>query len=616
MLSNTTNDTAKSDALTQYIIAITNYTTTTNSTQPLNITVIDAIVSSLNLTYYQTTSSESILIVTRPTNCDNQTVIGALFRDDRSSGIIDSENKNTLDGDDSLLAAGYVDFIKICSNVSRFNILIINNPTVYRNASILSSEQLVSSLIMAKVNYGGTSDIEVAIQLYFQDNVNKEPRDSSEYVCGYFDDTTNKWNSTGCSLPKYDEGLHRYQCECNHFSSFGLIWRPSETPDPNPPELYAEDKASIAFQIFSILCIIGIGIYGVVNMVKNPKTAIQPMHMLPLLSYAFVALLFILYISLTLSVYNRFKNEAVNSQSSNSQNKLNPRADPNNSNNNPSILYCTSNEERLMFAVYFFIIFMLCTKTSIGYDNYRRYVYLCPPPSFRLLIGLLVASLGFSLIFVLVAVGVNSQTENGITQANAKKICWFTKSYMYAFLITPVCILLGINLYILFRVCQYNLRHEKELHEKHKDEGFKTVCRHRRQCAWILIGCTITQGLGWIFGVLIVIATAADNAIAGTVFSWFFIIINGSEGVFAILLYYLISKKSILLDRLHDKNDRDTIDYYTDGGRFIDMNEMRDNDDRDMVPLDAVASDSPRSSVHDLRDVTLSFRVSRTNLDT
>lgn len=557
----------------------------------LPIDTLDRILSNLSLTNYISNSTDSILVGTRPTTCDSQTVIGASFTVDIGSNIIEVENVvNVIAGD--LSAAAYVNFTAHCRNVSRFNMLIINNPTVYETPSGSTDQKLVSSIIMAKVNTVESINVPLTIHLYFQDLRNNGTPDVDNYICAFYDKNISAWNSAGCSPSTYNSTLNRFECQCSHLTSFGLIWRPKPAPDwSKPVTLDNQDKASIAFQSISILCIIGVIVHAGVASVKHATNKTQPKHLMPLFSAGLIMILFILYITLGSSVFNRFHRMNINSQTSGGQsrrsyleNGLTDRDQPSNSNPPPNIP-CTPSEEKLMFAVYFFILLMFCTKTSIGYDNYRRYVQLCPPPSYRLLLGMLFVFFAFSIIWLGAALGTNSKSGSSITQANNQKLCWFTTNYFHIFLTTPICILLAANALLCTLVVIYNARHSCA----HNDDVLVSVCAIRKRTMYIILVSAGSQGFGWIFGPLISIVSEDAAVVVG----WLFIIINGLEGVWILILYFIIEKNRlnwVKYDILLDRQQVNTDDY----GNFIDAVTLDGLEN--LHPLNRVTSDSPRDS--------------------
>jgi hypothetical protein len=100
----------------------------------------------------------------------------------------------------------------------------------------------------------------------------------------------------------------------------------------------------------------------------------------------------------------------------------------------------------------------------------------------------------------------------------------------------------------------------------------------------------VTQGLGWIFGPLMLVA----NPDAAEVLGWFFIIFNGLEGVWAILLYIVIVREGIN----DNERDRDFLHRHSRDNE-IELPEVQLDDirfDREPDQLCILRSDSPRNS--------------------
>ncbi len=84
---------------------------------------------------------------------------------------------------------------------------------------------------------------------------------------------------------------------------------------------------------------------------------------------------------------------------------------------------CSKITSVLMFFVYFFLIFMFCAKTNVGYFNYLRFVYLFLQPSYRTLVILLTISFFISIIWISFTSRFNSNTSFNITQLHESKLC-------------------------------------------------------------------------------------------------------------------------------------------------------------------------------------------------
>jgi hypothetical protein len=427
-------------------------------------------------------------------------------------------------------------------------------------------------MVFATMNRTLTDNLTMTIQLYFQVLNPSQPTGNQIYMCAFYDTNSLQWNSSGCGTPSFNSIFNRYECSCNHLTSFALIWLPQSSIINGSVVLDAQDKASIAFQIISILCFLGIVIHSVVVRIINPQESTQPRNLLPLISFGITMILFVFYIALGLTVYTRYS-------------QLNPsiQNSPNDS--------CLPNEHALMYIVYFFIIFMFCSKTSVGYYNYIYFVQLFPPPSVQRLFIAIGLSALIGVIWMAFAAGFDSNPSNAISHIAGGKLCWFTVSVINYFLTIPIVIFLVVNLILFILVAKHIISHAENAQtdpEKYK---------RRKQCVIVLLSSCVTQGLGWIFGPLIIVA----NPTAADALAWLFVIFNGLEGFWAILLYLIVRKEKM------DRNIRDRRENYLEF-EDIEMHKPQNpvDDERHEIrtqKLKSLRSDSPRNSFTDLAGV-------------
>jgi hypothetical protein len=534
------NDTQKADALTTYITAITNSNRTLNSSNSLTFGQIDEILANFNSSNYTVSTNDSIIVITQPKCNAEITIIGASFESVNGPTVIDNQNIGNVTNS-VVTSAGVVDFIGQCA-VNQFNLLIIDNPTIYRIADNSTNSTLVSSIIMATIGTTDSFGVNVTVELYFKDITRSEPNDNGKYLCAFYDTKSSRWNQSGCSAPLFNSQLNRYQCSCDHLTSFALIWLPMQPPPNGQPAQYdAQDKASIAFQVISIICFLGVIIHAITVRIMHPQDYTQIRHLLPIISCGITMILFIFYIALGLTVYTGRSQSPNNTQTSTPSAENSPekyiesefssRADLSSS----SYVPCTSTEHGLMFVVYFFIICMFCSKTSIGIDNYRRYVNVFNVPSYQMLSIAMGVSVLVSGMWLAFAAGFDSNPSNEITQVYLGKLCWFNPTVNHYFLTIPVCLFLAINLALFIPVVKHSWDHVNSADEK------RDYFIRRRRCMYVLLVSASTQGFGWLLGP--VISVASPNA--ANVLEWFFIIFNGLEGLWVVLIYLIVAREGL-----------------------------------------------------------------------
>jgi hypothetical protein len=173
---------------------------------------------------------------------------------------------------------------------------------------------------------------------------------------------------------------------------------------------------------------------------------------------------------------------------------------------------------------------MFCAKTSVGYFNYLRFIHLFPEPSFRKLFVLLIISFFISLAWTSFAAGFNSNASYNITQLQGNKLCWFTRDVIYYFVTIPVGIFLLLNFLTIIFFAKHIINHVRRATSPH--QSYERV----KGCVLVLLSSCVTQGIGWLFGPFITFI----NPTAANVLGWFFVIFNGLEGVWTILLYIII----------------------------------------------------------------------------
>ncbi len=474
-------------------------TTLPNVSNTLTPAEIDRLVDNLN--DIQTKNFSNFFFASQSTS---NGVIGFASNKNLSNEIV--QNTTKMKVTDSTISAAILVNDQSINNVSNVKAFILGEPIAYRTIDPSNKQDLVSSVIIGSVNRKYKESI-IDVTLYFQVLYKDQSHDDGRYLCVFLDTNTSSWNETGCSKPVYNETFDRYECTCNHLTTFALIWLPSDILQSR--NFTAQDIASLVFLSISILCFIAVIIHSSYTRLRNPLISLLPRDLLPLISSASTTILFIFYIALTMTVYTRILS------SSSSFEVSTP---------------CFTSASVLMFFVYFFLIFMFCAKTSIGYFNYLRFVRLFPEPSYKKLFSLLLISFFISIACTLLAVGLNSNPSFHITQLYGNKLCWFTRDVIYYFMAIPIGIFFLLNSITIILVAKCAIRHAR----------FATSRNHHhkrmKQCVLVLLSSCITQGIGWIFGPFITFVDPQTANILG----WIFIIFDGLEGLWTILLYIII----------------------------------------------------------------------------
>ncbi len=433
----------------------------------------------------------------------NVTVSGGGFIRGSGGEVISSANMNSVINSD-VTAAATVNNGSL-NGVASINMLIIDKPTMYENVDTSNdNKSLASSVIVASVKQSSSPSNAINISLYFKILPEYQPNVSASYLCSFYDTNNSQWSEYGCSVPQYNAVYDRYQCYCNHTTSFALIWLPASILATIGRSLRPADIASLVFQSVSIVCFLAIIIHAIAIRVINPLMRLQATDLLPLISCGSTTMLFIFYIALGMTVYTQTSSE--------------------------NETECFLSSSVLMFFVYFFLIFMFCAKTSVGYFNYLRFVYLFPQPSFRRLYILLIISFFLSIGWVSFAAGFNSNSSFHITELYPYQLCWFTREVIYYFLTIPVCIFILLNLIIIILVAIHIIKHARRATSPHQSY------ERMKRCVLVLLSSCVTQGIGWLFGPFITFVSPT----AGNVLEWFFIVFNGLEGLWSILLYIII----------------------------------------------------------------------------
>ncbi len=503
--SNSTNATVVATALSAYISSISNTNVSLNSTYTLEIGEIDAYLSNVVNGSLTIDTNSSFIMIQPPQQADNDSVIvlGASVISNQGGTVVDTSNEDDITKNFDLSTAAIISNDSL-TNVTSLNIMIINDPTSFINIDNSTNKTLASSLVVFSVRRSNNITSPISISLYFQVLNDSESNDNRKYLCSYYNTSNFIWDEFGCTEPQFNTTFNRYECTCNHTTTFALLFLPQSLLANATRTFDAQDIASLVFQSISIICFLVIIIHAIFTRIRDPLMSLQAYNLLPLISGASTTMLFVFYIALGMTVYTNTSS--------------------------PTQTECFLSSTVLMFFTYFFLIFMFCVKTSVGYFNYLRFVHLFPEPSQRKLSTMLLISFLISITWVAFAAGFNSNSSFQITQLYPYKLCWFARDVIYYFLTIPACLFISINIMIFILVGIRIINHARNATSPHQSY------ERMKRCVIILLSSCITQGIGWLFGPFI----SFINPSAGNILGWFFIIFNGLEGLWAILLYTII----------------------------------------------------------------------------
>ncbi|CAF3333710.1 unnamed protein product [Rotaria sp. Silwood1] len=314
------------------------------------------------------------------------------------------------------------------NNADNISVFILAKPKAYETLDVSNNQSLVSPVITFGVQKKDNNS-PITLYLYFQPSEDNKTRSADQYAGSFFNTNTSKWDTAGCTKLQYNKSYNRYECICNYLT-FALIWSPNLA---NTTNLTSQDIASMTFLSISILCFIAVIIHSFITCLLNPAMSMNARDLLSLISSASTTILFIFFIALSMTVYTPAKPDHGTK--------------------------CLLSSSVLMFFVYFFLIFMFCTKTSFGYFNYLRFVRLFSEPSYRKLFVLLAICFCISIIGTSFAVGFNSNASYYITQLHRNKLCWFTQDILHYFMTIPLGIFLLLNFILIFFVTRRIINH-------------------------------------------------------------------------------------------------------------------------------------------------------------
>ena len=494
---NSSDSDAKANALMLYFSSTANLTLVSGTKDILSAREVDELLDGLDDSIMK--KSRKLFIMSQTIKSRPDTILGSSLKREVHSEIIkNSTKRNVINA--TVTAAALISDQSV-DNINVLRMFILGDPTAYKTLDRSNRQTVVSSVIVISAQ-GKEKQLIINVTLYLKNLTNDNPHTDGQYSCAFFDTMTSRWNTSGCTVPQYNDVHSRFECTCNHLTSFALIWSPRSVSG----YLNSQDIVSLILQSISIICFIAVIIHSLTLRLLNPTTPLRPRDFLPLISSASTTLLFIFYIALGMTVYTRIPITS--------------------STTTP----CFTSASVLMFFVYFFLIFMFCVKTSVGYFNYIRFVCLFPEPSHKKLSIMLILSFFISITWTLIAIGFNTNSSYHITQIHGNKLCWFAGDAIYYFMTIPAGIFLLLNFITIILVGKHIIDHVRRSTSPH--QSYERI----KRCVLVLLSSCVTQGIGWLFGPFISIVSPTSEAVLG----WFFIILIGLEGVWTILLYIII----------------------------------------------------------------------------
>ncbi|CAF3479737.1 unnamed protein product [Rotaria sp. Silwood1] len=196
----------------------------------LTFTEIDDIVGQLNANIIINTTHSFIMATS--SNQNKNIIVGVLFQSGFGGQLIQNSNQNNIIN--SKLSAAAVISPDSLIDVTQLSMLVIDKPTYYHHLTSFTNKKLVSSVIVAKIQRNSSSfSNRMNISLYFtkqfEYNTTSDTVSIGNLTCSYYNTSTANWDESGCTLPIYNSLFNRYECSCNHLTTFALLF----TIDPS-----------------------------------------------------------------------------------------------------------------------------------------------------------------------------------------------------------------------------------------------------------------------------------------------------------------------------------------------------------------------------------------------
>lgn len=212
--------------LSTYIDSMTSLSIAAPNHIILSAMEMDQMISRFSNISLDISTSTSLLMVQSPNSVNrNTTILGGVFNRKKSGQIMDGDSRNRLLNSNVSVAAFFSNSALI--DVKSINILIIDKLSYYETLDQTDGQRLVSSIVIANLQRNNTNNTKASISLMFQIlNEYNNLFTGGSYRCSFYNHKNLKWDDTVCSLPFYNAANDRYECTCDHLSTFALIWSP------------------------------------------------------------------------------------------------------------------------------------------------------------------------------------------------------------------------------------------------------------------------------------------------------------------------------------------------------------------------------------------------------
>ena len=184
---------------------------------------IDSIVGQLNSNIIM--NRTDLFLMATSTDQEKDMIIGVSFQSESGGELIRNANRyQMIETNVSTLAFISPDSLR---GVTHLSMLVIDKPDYYDSFTNSMNEILVSSIIVAKVQRNQSLSERMNISLYFTKRWNNVVTEkfAGHFVCSYYDTDASSWKEFGCTLPIYNAQFNRYECSCNHLTTFALLYR-------------------------------------------------------------------------------------------------------------------------------------------------------------------------------------------------------------------------------------------------------------------------------------------------------------------------------------------------------------------------------------------------------